>query len=814
MDSAIQIIGLRPFTGKDGKEKKKHELYTTVESIPWMFKNLPAVIEKIPEAERWNVYFTCLNCQDPRTVKGQLRRFKSQEIFPFDIDGISLDLAKRYVDIFFKITALDPERTVVICSGNGLQFFAQFIEPFTDPLYFDQKRLQYKAICERVDKLIAEEKLPGRADPSVWSPARLMRLPDTENRKPGKENKRAFVIHGNLSPQEIDWNKMSGVAEVKEDEHIAWDQTRAPKLDHKEMYKGCNFLKATIEDAGSIREPHYYAALSLIARMENGRERAHHLAEAIKDSGNGSTVAGYGHQDIEKKIDQALQASGPRTCKSINSIWGKCSKCPNFAKVVSPVSLRGEDHIATKETGFHNWVGKDRQTPKPNFYDLIKHYDQLHLHKSIMASGVVFAWDGKKYDLQPYPKLQGFSTEHFNPKPSLSSTKEFAGLLGITNLVPAEFFGADLTGYINFQNGVLNVKTKELLPHAATRGFRYVLPYAYDPTAKAPRFEQFLDEVVDGDQELRAVLEEFGGYCLSGDNYWLHHCLLLIGTGRNGKSKYIEALQLAAGEDNFSTTKLEKFGSQNDLQLMEGKLFNVSEEISHREMKLTESLKDLSSGNTITVKLMYNQPYKIKNKAKLVLTANTLPESTDSSFAFFDRMLIVPFNQNYETNGKKDPFLAEKFKAELPGIFNVLFRGYERLVKNKRFSKSMQIERSKLDYKQSNNPIYPWWESRMSDGRIIEKPLNGRQDFVFTGDLFMDFCIWNQTFSNQVRINYNQFSHWFASLVADGEARRGKARQWVCRSSRGTKLDNPRSGFYDIQYNPDMQRQKDTEMPL
>lgn len=810
MDSAIQIIGLRPFKDKDGKEKKKHVLFTEIESVPWMFQNLDFVIEQIPQDERWNVYFTALNCADPRTVRGQLRRFKSQEIFPFDIDGIDQSKQDQYIKAFFDITELDAERTVVICSGNGLQFFAQFEQPFTDPEFFDQKRLQYKAICERVDKRLAELGIPGRADPSVWTPARLMRLAKTENRKPGKEPKRAFVISGKLLPQAIDWQKLSGVAEVKEDEHITWDQARAPKLDHKEIYKGCAFLKATIENPAEIREPHYYAALSVIARMENGRERAHNLAESIKDSGSDSTVASYAHSDIEKKIDQALQASGPRTCKSINAIWGKCSTCPNFAKVVSPVSLKGEEHIATRDTGFHIW--KDGK-PKPQFYDLIKFYDQKHTHVAIATNGLVFAWDGKKYIPQSETELANFAIKNFNPKPSMATASEFARLMSVTNLVPAEFFGTELSGYINFQNGVLNVRTKELLPHAATRGFRYVLPYAYDPTAKAPRFDKFLDEVTMGNEQLRAVLEEFGGYALSGDDYWSHHCLLLIGEGRNGKSKFVEALQLAAGEDNFSTTKLEKFGSQNDLQLMEGKLFNVSEEISHKEMRLTEALKDLSSGNTMTVKLMWHQPYKIKNKAKLILTANKLPETTDMSFAFFERMLIVPFEARF-TGDKKDAHLAEKFKNELPGIFNILFKGYERLVEKQRFTDAVRIEEEKVNYAHANNPLYPWWESRTSDNRIVAQTLNGRHNFAFTSDLYMDFCLWNQTFGNTLRISQNQFTHWFASLVPDGTARKGRSRKWVCRTTCGPQLDNPKSGFYDIIFNPERSTQSDKEMPL
>lgn len=805
----IQVLGLRPyFDVKAQKEKKKHELFTTVESVAKLFETLPDIIEKIPDDERWNVYFTALNCEDPRNVKGQLRRFKSQEIFLFDIDGIDQSQQSTYVDVYFQITGLDRSRSIVLCSGNGLQFFSQFPEPFTDASYFEQKRFQYKAICERVDKALAELKIPGRADPSVWSPARIMRLPDTINRKPKKADTKAYLIGSNiLLPQPIDWEKMSAVSEVEKDEQVPWDDARAPKLDHKEIYKGCNFLKATIENPTEIREPHYYAALSIIARMDNGRERAHKLVETIKDSGSDSTVVGYAHSDVEKKIEQALHASGPRTCKSINSIWGKCSKCPSFGKVISPVSLKGEEHIATKDSGFHIW--KEKSAPIPHFMDLLKFFDQKFQHKTLAESGLVYVWDGTKYEMMSEFEIKGFAQEHFNPKPKTATVTEFLQLVRRTSLVDAEFFGENVSGFINFKNGVLNIKSGDLMGHSPDRGFRYVLPYSFDPLAKAPRFNQFLDEITGGDKELRAVLEEFGGYALSGDDYWSHHCLLLTGTGRNGKSKFLEALQMAAGEDNFSTTKLEKFGSQNDLQLMEGKLFNISEEISHKEMRLTEALKDLSSGNTMTVKLMWHQPYKIKNKAKIILTANKLPETTDMSFAFFERMIIVPFRQKF-VGDKKDPYLAEKFKLELPGIFNLFLEGYKRLKKISRFSQSQKIDDEKAEYAMENNPLAPWWEDRRSTGAVVANKLNGRCDFTFTSDLYDDFCFWNQMRGSVMRIQHNRFSYYLGALMEDGAERKDRLRYSLRAGSKGEVLAHQKWGFYDVVFNKETVQRNET----
>jgi P4 family phage/plasmid primase-like protien len=765
----VQIIGLRPFLDKNNKEKLKHEHFTTVESVPILFKTLDATIEKIPESERYNVYFTVLDCADPRENKGQLRRFKSQEIFPFDIDGIDQSRQQTYIDIFFQITALDTAKTIVLCSGNGLQFFAQFDKPFTDVLYFEQKRLQYKALCERIDKAMADAGVPGRADPSVWSPARLMRLPNTENRKKDKGTKKSYIISNNLAPQEILWDKMAGVAEIKPGEAVDWSDTKPPLLDHKEMYKGCNFLKASVENPKEFRETHYYAALSIVGRMDNGRDRAHNLASAIKDSGNGSTVGSYSHADIEKKLDQALIASGPRTCKNINSIWGKCASCPNYKKVVSPVSLKGLDHIATKDSGFHIAT---KDGPKPHFEDLLKYFDQLHHHKVIDQNGLPFVWKSTHYELIPKTSVQAFAQLHFSPKPKTAAVKEFENLVGRTGVITTDFFTKDINNQLNFKNGVYNFKTKEFYPHNPELGFRYVLPYDYDPAATAPRFEQFLDEVTDNDKNLRAILEEFGGYALSGDEYWIHKTLFLLGDGANGKSIFIKVLKACAGAKNYSTVSMKDLANENNRQLLEGKLFNIAPELAKDSLRDTEKFKYLSDGSEITVKLMWNQPYQIVNRAKMIYACNDIPESDDPGYAFLRRMVIVPFNRTFE-GVDADEFIMDKLEKELPGIMNVFIRGYERLLKQRAFTVAATSTEEREWYEMDINVVK---EFLAETAAVTEHELNGRCHFAGIADLRRKFDDWALNTGRQEetkRITMNKFGRMFQKTVKKGRARRG-----------------------------------------
>jgi putative DNA primase/helicase len=58
------------------------------------------------------------------------------------------------------------------------------------------------------------------------------------------------------------------------------------------------------------------------------------------------------------------------------------------------------------------------------------------------------------------------------------------------------------------QNGLLNVRTRKLLGHTTRFWSPNVLEFGYDPKAKAPRFEQFLEEIFPGDKEAQQGLVE------------------------------------------------------------------------------------------------------------------------------------------------------------------------------------------------------------------------------------------------------------------------------------------------------------------
>jgi len=116
---------------------------------------------------------------------------------------------------------------------------------------------------------------------------------------------------------------------------------------------------------------------------------------------------------------------------------------------------------------------------------------------------------------------------------------------------------------LQFNNGFLTIDDKgELIlkPSAPKWRQRVLLDWDWEPKAYAPRWEEALEQwfEVNPDSDLktgfdldqdgldkRIFLQEFAGACLMGFAPKFAKATILLGAGQNGKSKFIEAIQLA-----------------------------------------------------------------------------------------------------------------------------------------------------------------------------------------------------------------------------------------------------------------------------
>lgn len=706
----IQLLGIRTRTDeKTGKQLKYDAFFKEnwrAPSLQALFDNLPKYIALIPEHERWNMYYTAAECGEKK------REIKIQHVIPFDIDGMKItdtpgaplpfEECDAYIHTVCTALEIKREETGIVFSGNGLHFLIQILAPITSAEYFDTHRPHYKVLCNRINHALARAGLAGKADPTVLSASRILRLPETLNKKPGKPERMAKLIQGHMTPMDFDLSKRSDIPNVSKEDQIPREQLkRYPKPDTQAVLEGCGFLR---QDPKTMSEGSWYSMLSIVGRLENGSQLAHEMSMGHK---------GYSHAETEEKLQQALSASGPRTCKNLETQWDGCPACPYYGKITSPIQIQGPDYIKTETTGFHDIPFNPKTEmpgkPKPNYEDLRRKFGKEFTYKTLDQSRIVCVWKGTQYAEMGNPSLENFAQTHFDPPANISMRTEFRTLLEVTEIKPHEWWTETTDRKVNFQNCILDTDTLETFPHSPDRGFRYTLGFDYDPKATCTTWDLFMIQVMEGDENKIKFLHEFMGYALSGDPCWLQAALVLSGVGSNGKSTLMSVFKALAGEGNYTAMEVGALRNEGNRQMLDGKLFNIAEETPTKALMDSSVFKNLVTGGETQVRQIYKKPYTMKNRAKLIFACNDLPLTGDTSEGFFRRFKIVDFKAKFsKALGNLDPFIEKKLLKELPGVFNRVISAYRIVKKNQQFTHSDAVEDALARYQGESDSALAW----------------------------------------------------------------------------------------------------------
>ena len=267
------------------------------------------------------------------------------------------------------------------------------------------------------------------------------------------------------------------------------------------------------------------------------------------------------------------------------------------------------------------------------------------------------------------------------------------------------------TTLINLLNGTFEItsNSQQLRNFKRSDFITYQLPFNYDPEAKAPKFENYLNDVLPGieGKELQKILSEFIGYIFV-KNLKLEKCLLLYGFGANGKSVFFDIVNALLGRENVSNFSLQNLSEEHNRALIVNKLLNYGSEI--RGNIESDIFKQLISGEPTQARLKYGNSFIAEDYAKLCFNCNTLPKDVEHTEAFFRRFIIIPFKQTIKEN-KRDPELAKKIiKNELSGVFNWVIEGLKRVIQNKGFTASNTVRKQIEDYKKDSDSTLSYFE--------------------------------------------------------------------------------------------------------
>jgi putative DNA primase/helicase len=91
--------------------------------------------------------------------------------------------------------------------------------------------------------------------------------------------------------------------------------------------------------------------------------------------------------------------------------------------------------------------------------------------------------------------------------------------------------------FVALANGLLHLPTRELVGHTPSFFSHHCLPFAYEPLARTPaRWDRFLRELWDDDDETIDVLAEIMGYVLAGGTSQ-QKLFMMVGPKRSGRAR-------------------------------------------------------------------------------------------------------------------------------------------------------------------------------------------------------------------------------------------------------------------------------------
>lgn len=256
---------------------------------------------------------------------------------------------------------------------------------------------------------------------------------------------------------------------------------------------------------------------------------------------------------------------------------------------------------------------------------------------------------------------------------------------------------------ISFNNAVYDVKSKVIMAHDKDHHVISSMGYDYKKDADCELFKKFLDEVLP-DKELQMILQEYLGLIFyDRSELKIEKIMYLVGTGSNGKSVIFEIVNSLVGNKNISNYDVvDLVGARSDCMYnmadLDGKWVNYCTDMNDKNFSDGKA-KALFSGEPQQCRPIRQEPYTARNIPIFIANVNALPNTSDHSDGYYRRNLIIPFEVRI-TKEKRDKNLHTKLKKELPGIFNWVTKGLDRILENNgEFTRSRAAVKAVREYK-------------------------------------------------------------------------------------------------------------------
>lgn len=300
--------------------------------------------------------------------------------------------------------------------------------------------------------------------------------------------------------------------------------------------------------------------------------------------------------------------------------------------------------------------------------------------------------------------------------------------------------------FIAVENGLVNLKTRDLVPNAPDALMVKYCNVRYDPSADCPTWRKCVSTWF-GSEEVAWYMQKVLGKMLAGrpDEEAFY---LLIGDGANGKSSFLETISEVMGgyskalsdETVIGCKGTPASGHRADIVRLQGARFVYCSETGSGESFRAADLKRISGGDKISARGAYAAEVKeFPARFTLFIATNFAPNMQGADNAMRRRIRLIDFPHDFENDPKYRAMrikgLSQVLKAERSGIFNWLLEGREGELKE-----GLAVPKSVQDasnaYVDSHDLVTQWFDERCEIGRPE------KENDPSTKDLFESYCQW------------------------------------------------------------------------
>ncbi|WP_245959530.1 phage/plasmid primase, P4 family [Neobacillus piezotolerans] len=646
--------------------------------------------------------------------------------------------------------SLDP--SIVIHSGGGLHCYWLFDKPAEIRSVKDMQGAE--RMLGRFQKVfIRLAKAKGLHIDNTADLARVLRVPGTFNLKgepkPVKtalfEPERRYSLLELLSAiQDIEATFPEETVTKAEKKHY---DTEIPDAKHPDrIAKECRFIQDYLNHIESANYSEWMAALSIAAFCEDGDELVHEWSKGH---------SGYSEPEVDRKYTEIREKMKPRTCQTINQEFGRCNGCKHFNKINSPIALGMErkKKMSAEQSNF-------KRTDLGNAERLVfRHGSDIRFNSTF---GKWYLWDGKRWNEDKVGRIlqlaketvraiydEAAKAEDPDTRKSLAEhavrSESRARIESMVSLAKTEVptLPEEMDNDIwlfNCENGVIDLKTGVLKPHDRNLMMTKKSSVAYDSKAECPTWLKFLSDIFQDENgkvkhDTINFLQKAVGYSLTGSTRE-QVLFFLYGTGRNGKSTYMNVIKDILGDygkqtnaDTFTVKKSDRVN--NDIAALKGARMVAATE-SEEGARLAESLvKQLTGGEPVQARFLHQEYFEYVPQFKIFFTTNHKPVIRGNDEGIWRRIRLIPFTVTIP-NEKLDKDLPEKLRNEMPGILKWMVEG-----------------------------CLKWQKEGLGVPQEVEEATNSYRDEMDTlGNFITDVCVLHPNVKTLAAELYRQYGYW------------------------------------------------------